>query len=771
MPALGGLAVSTGTTLPGLAPTAQETHTARASKILKIRTEGNRNVRERVILAEVKTKKGDTYSPEALRKDVQAVFGLGHFDDVTVDLADVPGGVNVTFRVVEKPMIKRIDFKGNKKLSASKLRDAITLKENDSLDRQKLNGDVDKIVNLYKDEGFAAAQVEPFTTSDPTNHVTITFYITEGTRVLVDAVELEGVTAFKIKKVRKLMKTRRKKVFKQETLTKDLEEITRYYKNRGYMNIKIGDPTQTFNADKTRLTLRIPIEEGPLFHFGSARFSGNEIFHSEQLLPSMQFKAGDIFNQEKLDQSVAKLQDTYGAQGYIRVQIKPEFAQNIEKGIVDMEFQIDEGEVVYVDHIAVEGNTHTKEFVIRREILLKEGEPFSSVKARRSVEKLYNLGFLDNVDVDVQQPASPTKADVIYTVTEGKPGMLSAGAGFSSVDGLIGTLQVQHTNFLGRAQRVNAQAQFGGRVKSYDVGWMDPWFMGKPVTFGVDVFRTNRIQQLGTNLDAYNTRNTGASLTAGPRFSEIYNLLFTYSYSSLVRDDLDAALDPATRALILGPRAETDPTITSFHAVKSNLTEQLIRDTRDNQFDPQRGQRTSLSVTEGGLGPHTIQFVKPVVDHSIHIPTFWKFVLSIHGQWGWVKPYGRSGLTDIVDDLFRVGGSDTVRGYELGQVGVLQGGQVANVYNVEYKFPIAPDEHGRTLLQGVFFYDVGGSWNSLSDIRYKISDDQLGLKQGVGFGIRFKTPVFPLRLDWGYALNRSPNQEPSQFYFTVGSLF
>src|SRR4029077_3019912 len=139
--------------------------------------------------------------------------------------------------------------------------------------------------------------------------------------------------------------------------------------------------------------------------------------------------------------------------------------------------------------------------------------------------------------------------------------------------------------------------------------------------------------------------------------------------------------------------------------------------------------RTSFAITEGGLAPNAIKFNKPVLDESIHIPTFWKFVLSVHGEWAMVKPYGGSTLTDIVDELFRVGGSDTVRGYELGRVGVLEGGQVENVYNVEYKFPIAPDEHGRTLLQGVLFYDVGGSWNSGHDISYKISSNQLGLKQ------------------------------------------
>lgn len=742
----------------------------RFAKIAKIRVEGNRNVRERVILAQVKTRKNDLYNAESLRKDVQAIYGLGNFEDVTVDVSDVTGGVQVSFRVVEKPMIKRIDFKGNKKIAGSKLRDAISLKENDPLDKLKLNLDVEKIITLYKDEGFAAAQVEPFTTSDPTNHVTATFYITEGTQVLIEEVELQGVTAFPVKKISKLMKkTRRKKVFKQETLTKELETVTKFYKNHGYQNVKIGDSKQIFNADKTRLRLVIPIEEGPLFHFGVSRFSGNLIFPSEKLLPSFQYKQGEVFNQDKLDATVAKLQDQYGALGYIRVQIKPSFAQDTARGVVDIEFVINEGEVVYVDRIGVEGNTHTKEFVIRREIKLKEGDPFSSVKARKSVERLYNLGFLDNVDVDVQQPNAPNKADVIFTVTEGKPGILSAGAGFSSVDGLIGTMQVQHVNFLGRGQRVNLLWEFGGRRNSFDIGWTEPWFLGKPLTFGIDIFNVSRRLQLGTVRDAYKTRDRGFSLTMGPRFSDIYSLLFTYSLASRLRFDVNP--DPNIRRQVLGPQA-VDPNITEVSKLTSNITTQWIRDTRDNYFDPSRGSRFSLSLTQGGLFPaQAIRFYKPGVDDSIHIPTFWKFVLSLHGQWALLKPYGKSGLDDIVDELFRVGGSDTVRGYDLGRVGVLTGGQVMNVYNVEYKFPIAPDEHGRTLLQGVFFYDIGGSWNNIGDVSYQINDSQRGLKQGVGFGIRFKTPVFPLRLDWGHALNAAPREDQSQFYFTIGSLF
>jgi len=771
------------TNLPGFTPAANEKPIPVNARIYRLKVEGNKNVKERVVLSEVKTRKSDIYNADQLRKDVQAVYALGSFDDVTLDVSEVPNGVVVTFHVTEKPMVKKIDFKGNKKLSNSKLRDAISLKENEAFDKLKMNLDVDKLISLYKDEGFAAATVEPYTTNDPTtNHVSVTFFITEGVQILVDRVVVTGTKAFPEKKPRKLMKTKRKKVFKQDVLDKDIEEITHFYKNHGYQNVKIGEVQQVFNPEKTRLTIIVTIDEGPLLHFGTSTFSGNSIFLADKLTPSLQYKMGEVFNEEKLQASISKLQDLYGGLGYIRVQVKPKFTQNIEAGITDIDYNITEGEIVYVDHIGIEGNTHTKDFVIRREIKLKEGDPFSSVLARKSVERLYNLGFLDNVDVDVQQPNAPNKADVIFTVAEGKPGILSAGAGFSSVDGLIGTMQVQHINFLGRGQRVNAQWEFGKRRNSFDLGWQDPWFLGKPLTFGVNLFNTTRILPYGTVQSAYTTRDRGGSITAGPRFSDVYNLLFTYTFAQRRRYDMDATLfdsNPDARAAILGEPARLDTSILERKFLNSNITPQLVRDTRDNQFDPTRGQRTSLAITTGGLFPaNSIKYNKPIIDHSIHIPTFWKFVLSIHGQWAYIKPYGQSGLDDIVDDLFRVGGPDSIRGYRYGDVGIsslanneVPGGQVMNVYNVEYKFPIAPDEHGKTLLQGVFFYDIGGSWTQIRDVRYQIGDSPYGLKQGVGFGIRFKTPVFPLRLDYAFPLNLGPGQSAENFNFTIGSLF
>ena len=541
----------------------EDKHFSGFAKILKIKVDGNRNVRDRVILSEVKTRRYDLYDPDKLRKDVQNIFTLGNFDDVTIDAEEIPGGISVTFKVVEKPIVKKIDFKGNKKLSKSKLSDSLSLKENDPLDKSKLNLDVDKIISLYKDEGFAAAEVEPFTTTDATNHTTVTFYIKEGTQVLIQQVIVLGVKSFPEPKVRKLMKTRKKKVFKLDELTKDLETITHFYKTKGFLDVKVGDPQQTFNEDKTKLVITVTIQEGPLLHFGDTHFTGNAIFQTAKLLPAIDYKPGEVFNQDKLDAAQAKLRDIYGDLGYIRTRIEPDFQRDLSSATVDINFQISEGEVVYVDHIGIEGNTHTKDYVIRREILLKPGEAFSSVKARKSVERLYNLGFLDNVDIDVQQPNSPSQADVIFTVVEGKPGTLSAGAGYSSVDGIIGTFQIQHINFLGRGQRLNLQWQFGSRVNSFDLGWQNPWFMGRPITFGADIFNTiHQVSREGI-ANAYTTRDRGVSFTAGPRFSNVYNLLFTYTIAGERIYNMDDTVfsngnvDPNsdTRIALLGDQA------------------------------------------------------------------------------------------------------------------------------------------------------------------------------------------------------------------------
>ncbi|MBI3292079.1 MAG: outer membrane protein assembly factor BamA [Elusimicrobia bacterium] len=745
--------------------------------IVEVLIQGNKNVRKRVIEAEIKLRKGDRYDEAMLQQKVQALYRLGSFEDVTVDVTDLPAdgpgglagvggglkGKRVTFRVVEKPIIKRIDFKGIRQFSRSKLKDEISLKEQEPFDKFKLQADIQKVVSLYKEKGFAAVVVEHYTTLDEkSNQLTLTFFVTEGSRVVIREIQFPGATVLSKRRLLKLMKSRPKKVFKDDILVKDLQELTRWYQNHGYQNVKVKEPQQVFNEDRTRLDLTIAIEEGPQFSFGAVTFHGHTIFATQDLIKTLQFEEGDIFNKERLDATLAKLQEMYGEKGYLRVQVKPEFKQDLAEGAVDVDFQIDEGNVVFVDRIFVDGNTHTKTYVLRREILLKEGQVFNWSSARRSVEKLYNLGFLDNVDVDIQQPSGPQRADVVFTVTEGKPGILSAGAGFSSVDGLLGTLQVQHINLFGRAQRLNLLWEFGARRQNYEIGWTEPWFLGKPMSFGLDLRNLVRLRQFRDERSAFKERRQGGAVRLGPRLSETLSLAFTYSYDRVRLFDINSRL--RQEIINLQPAQKEVSNI-------SSLTSQVIHDTRDNIFDANRGHRytSSMQVAGGPLGGN-VSFYAPTVTGSWFLPTFWKFVFSLNARAGFIREYGSSRQVPVTE-RFIMGGPDTVRGYNLGEVGKKQGGTIMALGNAEYKFPIAPDVGGRTLLQGAFFLDIGGAWEEFGEVRYKIGRGDFNLKTAIGFGIRFKTPVFPLRLDWGYGLNHKPGEELSQIHFTVGNLF
>ncbi|HRY29782.1 MAG TPA: outer membrane protein assembly factor BamA [Elusimicrobiota bacterium] len=736
--------------------------------IAEVTVEGNQSVKKRTVLGKVKIRKGDVVVDPAFRADVDRLLETGLFDDVQVALEDAPGPtdaqglarVRVIFRVKERSIIKRVDFKGNLKLPARKFRDELASKPGEPHDRFKVAQDVQKILSIYRDEGYADAKVEYFTSLDPKKRKTIlTFFMTEGDRVMIKAVEVVGNRTVSAGKIRRLMKkTRRKKVFKEDSLREDLDEVKKFYQNKGFLEVSLSPPARDFNEDHTRVSLTLNIVEGRRYRVGQFTFEGATLFDQKTLRKAITLKSGKLYRQDRMDESLQNIQNLYADKGYLRAEIVPNNitqAFDDDNGQVDIRFDITESSVVYVDRIYIDGNTYTKEQVIRREILLKEGDVFAAGRVRRSVEKIYNLGFLDDVQVDVQQPRSPTRADIVFSVMEGKPGILSAGAGFSSVDGLLGTLQLQHINLFGRAQRLNLLWEFGERKQNYEIGWTDPWFLGKRMSFGVSVFDTVRRRPFGTDSTAYREGRRGFSLQLGPRITEQLSLIHNYSYEEVRIYDIDS---------------EHINDISPSEDITSSLTNGIVLDTRDNIFDASRGMRNSASVQVAG-GPlgGDMNFYKPQLSSALYVPTFWKFVFSLAGRGGYVRHFAPSKEVPI-SERFVMGGVDTVRGYDFGEIGPEDYGRVMMVFNAEYKFPIV-QERNRTILQGAFFADAGGSWSHADQVDLRIGRQENQMRSGVGFGIRFKTPVFPIRLDWGYGLNHRPGEQISQFYFTIGNIF
>ena len=750
----------------------------------EIAVQGNKNVKFTVVRSQVKAKKGDLYDKPDLDRDIQSIYGLGNFERVQADVtltqahpenfrkvAGAEHQILLTFIVKEKPLARKIIFEGNKKVGKGTLGDAATIKAKDPVDSIKLREDEDKILEKYKDKGFLEATVSSRVDLDTSTMMADVIYtIVEGPKSKIKEIRIETVKSFKPKKVLKQMKNRRKKVFLEKELPEDVKKIETFYLNNGYLDVSVGSAAWTYNPDKTEITIVIPLTEGRQYKFGDSSFSGNIIYTSTELAKAIEYRRGKIFNQERYEETVRGVQELYAEKGRLHARVKPNKTLNPKTDLMDVEYKVTEGNIVYIDHVDLAGNKATKTRVLKRELIVKPGEAFSASRIRRSRERIMNLGFIDDVGVDLQPRPDPEKVDVIFDVVEGKPGLLTAGAAFSSVDGFIGTLSLAHMNLWGVAHRSNVQWQFGGRVQdftvSYYMPWLDayswtPWKSDKSTSLGLEVFNNRRIQPFQTSLSAYTLKQRGGSINLGPRFqADKYHLDLAYTYRQIT---IDSVQDLFRGILSEGTQ------------VQSVVGAAMARDTRDNIWDTTRGSRHSLGAqfSGGPVGGH-IHFFKPSLNNSIYHTVFsiadYPFVLAMLNRLSYITPFGPTKVVPV-NERFFVGGQDSLRGYAAsGEVGFPSGGKVSEVLNVEFGFPLAR-ERRRSIVKLVAFFDMGSAWDRPQDIKMRIGTGMRDLKTNVGIGLRFTTPAFPIRLDYGYGLNHRPGERLYQINFGLGNLF
>jgi outer membrane protein insertion porin family len=743
---------------------------------------GNKNVKFNVIRNQVQARKGDLYERSELSRDVEAVNALGGFERVVADIevlrdrevplhfreaSPSPHPIKLTFLVEERALVHKIKFVGRKKLSKGRLRDEMELKERDPLDRVQLRQDLEAVLESYRKKGYLRATAETSVVVDSsTLKATITYSIVEGTRSQIKETRLHGVEAFTAKKVLRKAKVKSKpgwlrKVFQKKLFDEDKRKIETFYKNRGYQDFEITSSSVTFSADQRDIFIDITIKEGREFRFGDTTFAGYLVYSSTELKKVVDYKRGKIFDQERFDYTIHTMQELYAEKGRLRTQVTPRRTFNEETGLLDVHFDIIEGSIVYVDHVDIEGNKATKTYVFKREIVVKPGEPFSISKIRKSQNRIRNLGFIDEVGLDVQSPYDPSLVDLTFEVFEGKPGMLTAGAGFSSLDGVVGTLSLQHLNLLGRAYRTSVSWSFGSRVNDFTLGWTNPWIYEKPISFGLDAFNTRRISPFQGSSNGFTSRRTGGAVRLGPRFhDDKYQMQFTYTFQQIKVSDIQNQF--------LG-------TLTPGTSVNSVLGWEITRDTRDNIWDPTEGTRHSTGFNfSGGPLQGDIHFFKPFISNAAHKTLTrigdYPLVLSFSNRTGYVTPFGDTKVVPVFERFF-IGGQDSLRGYSSsGEVGTRNGGKVFNIFNTELGFPLAR-ERRRTIVKFVTFFDAGAAWDNMRSVQLRVGTGEQHIKTNVGFGIRFTTPAFPIRLDWGYGFQHRPGEDKTQINFGIGSLF
>jgi len=744
-----------------------------AQKIIKyVDVKNNKTVSGATILSKLKTKKGDEFSQKVVDEDIKRLYLLGFFSDVSVSVEDVQEGVGVIFTVTEKAPLTKVVFIGNKVFDSRRLEGAVKSKLNEFADERKLKKDADDIKDLYEKKGYPWVEVAYKIEVDETNNSSkAIFTINEGARAVVKKIDLIGNTAFSDKRIAKIMKSRtagffRSGVYKKEVLEDDMERIKNFYKQAGYLDVRpVYELIFQQKARRKWIEVAVRIEEGRKYITGVIKISGNAVFSEEELKMLLKMKPGSTFTEEGLHTDVGSVQEHYFDKGYIMARVRPDTLLNIETDRVDITYVLTEGEVAYVNKINIRGNTKTKDIVVRRELRIKPGERYDGAKLKRSKERLYNLGYFEDITFDTEETAEPDKRDMVVDVKETKTGEFSFGGGFSSIDKLIGFVEIEQRNFdmlnfptfTGDGQDIKLRGEFGSTRKNYLLSWTEPWIFDKPLSFGFDLYASEH-NKSGSTGYAYDETRNGGDIRFGKEFNEVLRGDLTYKIETVDISDLDSNVSQALKD------EEGKNTL-------SSATFQLTNDTTDNKFNPIKGSILvgSIEVAGGPFGGDK-DFAK-FFNSVSHYSSIGPFVLELKLRDGVVSTYGgKCGAVPVYERFF-AGGTYTVRGYKERDIGPKDqsgdpiGGGTLAVANAELTFSIIEN------LKGAFFVDAGNVW-PVPDSSPKGGLSPGGIRAGVGMGVRIKTPIGPVKLDYGFPVNPDDSQGDSgRIHFSMSRGF
>jgi len=734
--------------------------------IITVRVKGNQAISTQTILSKIKTVHGNPLSQEIVNDDIKRLYALGYFTDVAIDVEDYKEGVMITVIVEEKPVVVEVIFEGNKKMSAARLRKTIGTKKGSMLNFSKLSADVAELKALYERNGFHQVGVKYELEKDVNNQVTVKIIIREKARIRIKRVDIEGNYSVKTSKIRDLMTTRpawifRRGYFDSEEFEMDLTKIKMHYQNEGFLDMVVV-PEFEYDEDKGLMYITLVITEGPVYHIGTIVVEGNIVLPEEDVLGRISVKEGDVFSYSVLRTDVESIRSFYYHEGYMNaiIDVDRNLKPNTKK--MNIAFKIDGKEVVYLGRVNIKGNTKTKDIVIRRELRIYPGERFDGEKIRRSKERLYNLGFFEDIYFETMPTKKLNVNDLEISVKETKTGEFSFGGGYSSVDEFIGFVQVTQKNFdllnfpyfTGDGQYLAIKAELGMVRNDYNISWTEPWIFDYPLSFGFDAYHKTHLRRTHVGY-GYKEIRAGGDVRFGKEFLEYFRGNLMYRLESV---DISDVSDDATQD-------EKDEEGDNW---LSSAILGIQFDNRDNVFSPTKGFVTGLSLENtGGILMGDKDFVKGFYSASFYYSPINKIVIEFKTRAGLADSYNDTDKVPIYE-RFYAGGANTIRGYRERKVGPRDansndpiGGEALLVGNVELSFPIY-----EKVIKGAIFYDIGSVWQEMQDFASG------SYKQGTGVGLRVKTPIGPIRLDWGYPL--SPNHDDKregQFYFSMSHGF
>ncbi len=722
--------------------------------IAKIDIQGNNRIEDDAILRVIDIKPKDVVDLDKISSNIKNIYKLGFFKDVKVEREKLDTGIKVVFKVTERPSVRGIKFKGNKKFDEDELQEVVTTGTGSILNIFKINRDTLRIKELYKTKNYHNCIVELEIKKIKNNQADIIFKIKEGEKLKVEEISFEGNKHFDDGDLRGKMGTDEKGIFSfisssgdldRAELQRDAVKIESFYKNKGFMDANISEPEIKYG--KKSILVHFEIEEGIRYKVNKVEFQGDLILSEKALFKKIKIDNLKFFSRDVLRNDIYTLTDIYTDKGYAKPDISPIVKRNKKEKQVDFTIVIKKGPPVYFERIIITGNTRTRDKVIRRELKAIETELFSKKKVQKSLNNLQRLQYFSNVDIKPSQSTDENKMDLNIDVSEMDTGNITLGAGYSSTEAAYGSFEISEGNLFGRGQLAKAKIKISNESALYTIRFVEPWMFDIPLSTGFDIYNEEN------EYDYYDKKSKGGGIDFTYKIIEDMRIGIKYSYEDFTISSVQTNYT----------------TVDEGRYITSSITPSIVFDSRDRRFSPRNGiySKLSFEYADESLGGD-INFSKSLIELGFYIPLFWKFTWVIHGKGGHLDDR-TNGTPDIDYERFYLGGIDSIRGFKNGDIyaslinGEERGGEKLIQLNTEITFPLV-EEYG---VSGILFYDQGDVFLKNED--YTLSDNY----SSFGFGFRWASPMGPMRLEYGIVDNGKGIEDSGKgrVQFSIGAKF
>jgi outer membrane protein insertion porin family len=760
---------------------------AAAQSAQSITVRGNSRIESDAIRAYFMPGPGERLDNGKINEAIKNLYSTGLFKDVRVSRA----GNGLVVSVVENNVINQVTFDGNKKVKDAVLVGEVQSKSRGPYSQAMVDADVQRIQEVYRRSGRNAVQVTPKTTPLPNGRMDLSFQIDEGKKTKIAKIEFVGNEAYSDGRLRDEMTTTQSNflswlkssdVYDPDRMNADMELVRRFYLSKGYADFRVVSSDAQLDEAKNSYTITVTVEEGEKYSFGAVDMESSvPDVDASSLRRELKVSSRSTYNAEEVEKSVEAVSLELAKRGYAFAQVRPRASRNYDQRTIDIVFSVEEGARVYVERVNIRGNTRTRDYVIRREFEMAEGDAYNQALVDRAERRLKNLGFFKNVKISSEPGSSSDRVVVNVDVEDQPTGEFSVAGGYSTADGFIGEVGVAEKNFLGRGQYVKVGAQWGERTNGFDFSFTEPFFLGRRMSAGFDAYMKNRDE---TNYSSYEIETVGGGLRLGFPITEEFS--FGVNYQIYQRDitipveyrDMDFTNGEASVAL---KQAEGD-------TLTSQLGYALVYNALDNINNPSNGWRAELRQDFAGVGGD-VNFIRTTGDARYYHELPSEFVFMARAQGGHVASWGSEDLR-IMDQFFK--GPDLVRGFAPSGIGPRDlatanqdplGGSVYLGGTFEIQFPIfgLPKEMG---LRGALFADAGTVYDYSSPTTFDLNGDGVigvgesvnvwdddKIRSSVGASLLWNSPLGPLRFDYAYVLSEGQYDDKQAFRFSGGTKF